>query len=146
MKTTENLSKALNQNVSELVLNDDIAKCSYETPLAEVISLLSQRNIGSVIIVDENKPIGIFTERDYLRKIAEHNLDLQTEVVGKYMTARPTCVQMNTKIMNVMALMRIGRFRHVIVIKDNGNLQSVISMKDVMDFLIDQYNESLKSF
>ncbi len=145
MKTNDNLSKAINQEVSNLVLNDDVATCSYDTPLSEVIGLLSQRNIGSIVIVDEKKPIGIFTERDFLRKIAEHDLDLDTEVVGKYMTARPTCVSSNAKILNVMALMRIGRFRHVIVTDSNGNLENVISMKDVMDYLIDNFNESLRA-
>lgn len=98
----------------------------------EAIHLLAEKRIGAVIVSDADATLlGILSERDVMRALAEAGAAAFDAPVSRYMTAKVTTCTRTTTIEEVMELMTDGRFRHLPVIED-GHLAGVISIGDVV--------------
>ena len=113
--------------------------CSENENIRNIIDILKEKNIGSIVIIDENNIVkGIFTERDYVRKVAMiENLDTKTALVKDYMTDKIITVTKDVSTDKLMSIMRLKRFRHIVIAGEEGQLIKVISIKDILDFLCD---------
>ena len=105
-----------------------VAKAAY---VADVVSEMAMRNIGAAVITDENGPVGIFTERDLLKRVAAKGLNPAKTTVAKAMTAKIDTVTPQDDLMEVAREMVKGNFRHITVV-DRGSLAGILSMKDVL--------------
>jgi len=103
----------------------------------EAISLMSQANIGSLVIQDGDQPCGIFTERDYLRKIA---------LKGRSSSNTPLCDVMSSPLITVptaetpeaaMEIMTTRRCRHLIVTEDE-KMVGIISLGDLVKHMLQE--------
>ncbi len=100
--------------------------------LADAVTCLSERRIGAVVVVDGSGTVlGIISERDVVRAVAEAGGEALKAPVSSRMTAKVvTCVP-TTSIDEIMGLMTEGKFRHVPVI-EGGRLAGIISIGDVV--------------
>ncbi|MBL7713886.1 MAG: CBS domain-containing protein [Bdellovibrionales bacterium] len=135
----------IQSTVADLNLITNIAQCGPDATIAEVRELLQGSKIGSIVITERKKVKGIFTERDYLMKIAGHETKKQGLLVSEFMTQNPKSVDLDTKITDVLELMIQGRFRHVVVNDKKGELAGVVSIRDLMEFLQATINDLEKS-
>lgn len=110
-----------------------------EQSVKEALRLLSQFNIGALVVLDENKALtGIFSERDVVRQLI-HEENLLTQPVSNLMTADVvTCVPQDD-LMSVANVMTERRFRHLPVVED-GALLGIISIGDVLKAQRDYYH------
>jgi len=96
---------------------------------------------GCVLISEDgtqNSPLlGIFTERDVLLKIVDHKRDPNSLPLREVMTAHPESLPQEASIAWVLNKMAIGGFRHVPVIDQDGHPLRVVSVRDVIEFLVD---------
>ena len=100
--------------------------------LKEVIDLLAARGIGAVVVADASLAVlGILSERDVVRVIAQSGAAALDEPVSRYMTPKVTTVTSNDTIDHVMETMTEGRFRHLPVVED-GRLTGIVSIGDVV--------------
>ncbi|HSD84843.1 MAG TPA: CBS domain-containing protein [Anaerolineae bacterium] len=110
----------------------------------EAVALLVEKHIGAVVVVDATgHPVGIVSERDVMRLIAQNENALQ-EPVNRVMTreviiARPTD---DTRV--VSKTMTVGRFRHLPVL-DHGELVGIISIGDVVKAQLDEYEGEIET-
>lgn len=110
--------------------------CSENTAIFNVVSIMREKKIGSVVILNEqNKLSGIFTERDYLMKIAEKNFDGKKLKVSEFMTPSPVFMKENETIESCIMKMQEGKFRHMIITDLNEEPVFVISQRDLLDYL-----------
>jgi CBS domain-containing protein len=108
--------------------------------LQEVVETLQERHIGCVLLVgDDGKLAGIFTERDLLNKVAGRRLDWQKERVADYMTPAPETLRPDDRIAWALNLMHIGGYRHVPLTDESGRPLGVVSVKDIVDFIVDLF-------
>jgi len=107
-----------------------------EEPAAEAIRRMLESNIGSVVVCEDNQPVGIFTERDVLR-LAGEGADFETTPVSKAMTARPLTINAGDTIIDAAQLMASRKLRHLPVVED-GNLVGMVSMRDVFGYLAER--------
>ena len=112
-----------------------VLACAPTTSLKEVLDAMREENIGCVVVVKDKKPVGIMTERDFLKKVTDQGIDLENTPVKDYMTDHPTTVKDDEDLMQVLNFMQLGSFRRVIVVNQDGTLKFVASMKDVIDYL-----------
>ena len=100
--------------------------------LADAATCLSERRIGAVVVVDGSGTVlGIISERDVVRAVAEAGGEALKAPVSSRMTAKVvTCVP-TTSLNEIMGLMTEGKFRHVPVI-EGGRLAGIISIGDVV--------------
>jgi CBS domain-containing protein len=106
-----------------------------ETPIFEVLELMTDKRVGAVIVLDGQTIVGVFSERDFVRRITQ-NRQLSLDVpVRELMTEGVFIVSPDMTIDECMALMTNQRIRHLPVLK-NGQMIGLISIGDVVKFLI----------
>lgn len=122
------------------LLNPKEAKIvSPDTLVEKAIDILKSDSGGSVIITDrDEKLLGIFTERDVLKKIAGNQKSLKEEI-SLYMTPNPIGVEMTSPLGYALQLMSEGGFRHVPVVDESKTVLGVLSMKDVVDEIVKSF-------
>jgi CBS domain-containing protein len=103
-----------------------------DATVAEAVKKMAEENIGSVVIVDENmKPIGIFTERDLLLKVCARGLDPEKVKLEEVMTPHPVTIKEFETAKRALEIMIHFGFRHLPIIDNEGRLVGIISIKDV---------------
>ena len=100
--------------------------------LADVVESLVDRNCGSLIVVDDDRMVGIITERDILRACASKRGFLEGLSVCDHMSADVVVGSPEDSINRVMQLMTDNRVRHLPIVAENGALAGMISIGDVV--------------
>jgi len=100
------------------------------------VLVMNHHHIGSVMVVDEGKLVGMFTERDVLQRIVAGGLDASIIRISQVMTQELTTITPATDVNEALELITTRRLRHLPVIED-GNLVGSISIGDIMRFLSD---------
>ena len=126
------------ETISQLPMQAHVEVVLPDTSVSDVVKLMCEKNIAAVIVFDNEKIEGIFTERDCLKKISNiENVD-SNKPIKDFMTPNPKTLKNTDSILRAVLLMRMGRFRHVVIVDENNKLTSVLSIKDVMDYLCDK--------
>ncbi len=107
------------------------------TIVYQAIEVMAQKNIGGLLICESGKLVGIFTERDYARKLILKGKSSKDTTIGELMTKNPFTVTPDSSIEECMQLMSNRRIRHLPVL-ENGELVGVISIGDVVRFIIEE--------
>lgn len=107
------------------------------TMVIRAIELMCEKNIGGLLIVDNEKLVGIFTERDYARKLILKGKSSKDTPIGELMTSNLITVSPDTSIEDCMRVMTGRKIRHLPVL-DNDKLVGLISIGDVVRFVIDE--------
>jgi CBS domain-containing protein len=110
---------------------------SPDSTVHDALVLMAGKNTGSVLVTENDKLVGIFTERDYARKVNLKGRSSNTTAIKEVMTANPFTVAMDTTIEQCMALMSSKKIRHLPVV-DGETLVGVISIGDVINFIIEE--------
>jgi len=105
------------------------------TLVAECARLMAAKRIGAVLVLDDGRITGIFTERDALDRVLACGLDPNGIKVAEVMTRSPVCVAPDTSVSAAMELVTTRRFRHLPVV-DQGRLVGVVSSGDLTRWLV----------
>jgi CBS domain-containing protein len=107
-----------------------------EMTLADAVGLMQAANIGALLVVDEHDhPVGIFTERDVLHKVAVQIEDLSAHTVAEFMTRNPDTLPADAPIAHALHLMAIHHYRHVPIVDEQGAALNIISFRDVVHYI-----------
>lgn len=98
------------------------------------VQKMVRSDIGSIVVVNGKKPVGIITERDILKKVVAKELSLDLNV-SKVMSKKLSTVGIDTSILEVSKLMNKKNFRRMIIVDKSGALKGIITSKDLMGFL-----------
>lgn len=122
----------------------DIWSVGPDDTVYEALTMMAEKNIGAVLVMDKGRLAGILSERDYARKVDLLGKKAADTPVGEIMTGRVLCVNPEQTMEECMALMTDKRVRHLPVI-EGGRVVGVISIGDVVksiishqEFLIEQ--------
>lgn len=109
-----------------------VAVADADTTLLEVASILAEKRIGALVIVDDDhRVIGIISERDIVRAIAASGESILHRPVSEVMTRNVVTCEESVTLEELMSLMTVRRFRHAPVV-ENGELVGVVSIGDVV--------------
>ena len=101
----------------------------------EALELMATKNIGSLVVLEQGNVAGIFTERDYARKVVLKGRSSRTTSIGELMITDVLYVGPDDSIEDCMALMTDKRLRHLPVM-ENGKLVGVVSIGDIVKVVI----------
>jgi CBS domain-containing protein len=107
------------------------------TTIYEALELMMEKNIGALLVSDHGKLVGIFSERDYARKVVLKGKASKDTTIQQAMTENPVTVTPDTSIDECMKLMTSRFIRHLPVLQD-ADLAGMISIGDVVKFIIDE--------
>lgn len=118
----------------------------HQAPVIDALKLMAKINIGALVVTQNNKAIGIMSERDYARKIALKGLSSLDTPVSDIMSSNLITVGPDSTLEECMSIMTQKHFRHLPVMKD-GHLLGVLSIGDLVkeqlkeqQFAIEQMN------
>ena len=100
------------------------------------LEVLAAYNIGALPVVDDGQVVGMFSERDYARKVALKGLSSAVTEIGEIMTAKVFCADIKDTVLDCMGLMSDKRIRHLPVL-DKGQLVGVLSIGDLVKVIIE---------
>ena len=107
----------------------------------QALILMSENNIGAIIIVDNNDfPIGIFSERDYARKIILKGKSSKDTLLDEVMTKELITITRDYKVDQCMEIMNEKRIRHLPVL-ENKKIIDIISIRDVLKIMMKEQKE-----
>jgi CBS domain-containing protein len=108
---------------------------SPATTVFDAIKLMAEKNIGSLLVMSGDSLAGVFTERDYSRKIALQGKSSRETLVGEVMSTRVLTVGMDDTVENCMRLMTENRIRHLPVLGQERVL-GIVSIGDLVNWII----------
>lgn len=110
---------------------NEVRSVSPRTTVFEALEVMAEHNVGAVLVLDMGKLVGVFSERDYARKVVLQGRASKDTLVSELMERGVFCVSSSDDINTCMAIMTLQKIRHLPVI-DEGGVIGVISIGDVV--------------
>lgn len=126
--------------IGELV-SKSVLSIGPSTTLREAARAMTERRVGSAVVMTEQGQPAIITERDLMRAVAA-SVDLDRTPVEEYMTPDAITASPSWDVFDAAERMREGGFRHLIVMNNNGTIAGVLSMRDLIGALLDQLSRA----
>ena len=109
-----------------------------QTTVSDAARLMATRNAGAVLVVQDERLVGIFTERDVVFRVIAKNLDPATTALEAVMTPSPRTLEPNRTYGHALLLMQENGFRRVPVVQD-GRLLGIVSSRNAMDPELEEF-------
>ena len=119
-----------------------IFSVTEQTSVYDSLEIMTEKNISALLIMDGDKLLGIFTERDYARKIVLQGKSSKETMIKEVMTADPFGVSLSDSIDKCMAMMTEKHIRHLPII-DGGEVKGMVSIGDVVKYIIADQKETI---
>ena len=133
------VEKSLEQDLVGVLAQRKHVIVKPSAPVGDVLGQLVGQKVGCAVVVDDDeRVVGIFSERDALLKLNADFAELKTHPVSEFMTAEPETLQAGAKIAFAVQRMDLGGYRHVPIVDNEGRLQGVISVRDILNHLTDR--------
>jgi CBS domain-containing protein len=117
--------------IKKIIEGQEIVTAAADTTVGDAAQLMRENHIGAVLVVNNGKLAGIFTERDALFRVVAEGLDVKTTLLAEVMTRNPQTVRPDQKFSVALQMMYGGKFRHVPVV-ENGLPVGIISARDAL--------------
>ncbi|MGH7858407.1 MAG: CBS domain-containing protein [Candidatus Binatia bacterium] len=111
--------------------------------VSEAVRQMQEHRIGCVLVTDGGRLAGIFTERDVLRDLVGKRLDPEVTPIDELMTPDPETLSLSAGIMFALNKMSLGGFRHVPLVDESHHPVGIVSVKDIVDYIVDFFPEVL---
>ena len=117
--------------INDLVKEQKVVSVQHDQTVLEAARLMNERNIGAVTVLRDGALVGIFSERDLLRRVVASGRSPGLTQVSEVMTANPRTVPPAEPVENCLFLMKEYGFRHLPV-SENGQVKGLVSLRDIL--------------
>lgn len=131
----------LDKTIGE-IMNTKVHTADANEILFDVTTRMAQHNIGAVVVTKDGEPVGIFSERDLLKRVSYRDISLHSCYVGEVMTPKVDSVTADETVDEVSEKMKRYRYRHLPVM-EGGKLSGIVSVRDLLLAYAAAYAESL---
>ena len=108
----------------------------------DALEIMVQKNIGSLVVYEDNQFVGVITERDYAQKVIVKGKHSHDTLVSEIMEATPASVKLDDSIERCMELMSDKHIRYLPVVAD-GHVVGLVSMGDVVRYIIEDQKDTI---
>lgn len=126
----------LSNKVSE-IMTTHLIKAPVSASIFEVMERMIAEDVGRIIITDDEVPVGIFTEKDVVKRVVNVGLDPRRESTKKVMTSPIRAVREETHIIEAFGKMYRGKYRHLLVRGRRGKIIGIISMRRILSLAVE---------
>jgi CBS domain-containing protein len=135
-----------NESITGDLLGESLDRLRIKKPICvspndiveDVIKGMGERNHGCVLVKDGEQLVGIFTERDVVRRVVG-KVDPKTATVAKVMTPDPEAVMFHDTLAVALNKMTVGGFRHVPLVDNQHRPVGVVSVKDIVHIIVEHF-------
>jgi len=130
--------------ISTIIADRPLFTASKATTVRAACRLMAEKRIGALLVVENNRIAGIFTERDALNKVLAGNLDPDSTPLAQVMVRDPQTIRADKPLAYALHFMADGGFRHVPVVGDDGAPVGMVSARDALGQDMVQLERDLK--
>ena len=134
METVNQLLKVKGGQIYSVAPTDSVLRA---------IEIMATRHVGALLVMSQDRLLGIISERDYARKVILKNRSSHDTPVGDIMTANPVTVSSDVTVHHCMEVMTEGRFRHLPVV-DKGRVAGILSIGDLVKAVIEDQSQKIE--
>jgi CBS domain-containing protein len=133
-------------SVSQVVRQKNTATWSIhpDATVYDALKMMSEKEIGALPVMQENKLLGLISERDYARKIVLVGRSSKDTKVREIMTSPPLTVTADCSVDEAMRTMTEHRVRHLPVVGAGGNLLDIVSIGDLVKWIISSHEKTIE--
>jgi CBS domain-containing protein len=122
------------------VMSTQLVTVEPSATVAEAATVMGERHVGSALVMDSGKFVGIFTERDIVRALSQH-FDAPGHQIADWMSRGPTTIRTGASVEEALDVMLSKGFRHLPV-EESGTVVGIVSIRDLSEAMAEQAEES----
>jgi CBS domain-containing protein len=122
----------LDNSVRSVMRRRSLLKAAPDISVADAARRMAKRNVGAIVLIENERLVGIFTERDIVFRVVARDLDPARTPVGAAMTPSPLTIDAAERFGHALFIMRDNGFRHLPV-TENGRLVGIVSARSALD-------------
>jgi signal-transduction protein with cAMP-binding, CBS, and nucleotidyltransferase domain len=126
----------LSNKVSE-IMTSKLTTAPAEASVFDVMQIMESEDVGRIIVMDDNVPIGIFTEKDVLKRVLNPGIDARRTAIRGVMTTPVRAVREETHIIEAFGKMYRGKYRHLLVRGRRGKIIGIVSMRRILNIAVE---------
>ncbi len=119
------------RTVRQIIEGQEPVIAPANTTISDAARLMKQRNVGALMVVDKDKLVGVFTERDGLFRVLAEGLSGDSTPLSAVMTANPQTIDPNAGFTHALQMMHDGGYRHLPVVEE-GCVIGIVSVRDAL--------------
>ena len=132
-----------------LHLAQEAPEVSAETSVMDAVRTMTTRRVGAIAVVTGGRIVGVFTERDLMRRVVFERRDPETTLLRSVMSSPVQTVSDSTSLTEAASLMRTHHIRHLVIVNDDGALLGMVGLRYLLYDLMDDLErkvDGLQSF
>src|SRR6185437_11856464 len=114
------------------IMTTQLTKAPVSASIFDVMQTMIAEDVGRIIVTDDEVPVGIFTEKDVVKRVVNAGLDPRKESIKKVMTSPIRAVREETHIVEAFGKMYKGKYRHLLVRGRRGKMVGIVSMRRIL--------------
>lgn len=134
-----------NAPISELIQSkgSNVWTVTPETMVFDAIQMMSDKNIGALVVTEDGRMVGVMSERDYTRKVVLKGKSSKSTPVREILSAKVESVTPETTVQECLKLMTSSRIRHLPVLR-NDELLGIVSIGDLVNWVIQAQSSTIQ--
>jgi signal-transduction protein with cAMP-binding, CBS, and nucleotidyltransferase domain len=126
----------LSNKVSE-IMTTTLTTAPVTSAIQEVLEMMVAVDVGRIIVTNKEVPVGIFTEKDVLKRVVNSNIDPGKSLIKEVMTSPIRAVREETHIIEAFGKMYRGKYRHLLVRGKRGKIVGIVSMRRILGIAVE---------
>ena len=126
----------LSNKVSE-IMTTNLTAASVTSSIQEAIEMMVAVDVGRIIVTNKEIPVGIFTEKDVMKRVVNKNIDPRKSPIKDVMTSPIRAVREETHIVEAFGKMYRGKYRHLLVRGRRGKIVGIVSMRRILGLAVE---------
>ncbi|HSE89081.1 MAG TPA: CBS domain-containing protein [Candidatus Binatia bacterium] len=126
----------LSNKVSE-IMTTNLTNASVASSIQEVLEMMVTADVGRIIVTNKEVPVGIFTEKDVMKRVVNNNSDPRKSTIKEVMTSPIRAVREETHIVEAFGKMYRGKYRHLLVRGRRGKIVGIVSMRRILGLAVE---------
>ena len=126
----------LSNKVSE-IMTTTLTTASVTSSIQQVLEMMVAADVGRIIVTNKEVPVGIFTEKDVLKRVVNSNIDPGKSLIKEVMTSPIRAVREETHIIEAFGKMYRGKYRHLLVRGKGGKIVGIVSMRRILGIAVE---------
>jgi CBS domain-containing protein len=126
----------LSNKVSE-IMTTHVTTGPASASVFQVIETMVAEDIGRIMITDNDVPVGVFTEKDVVKRVVNAGIDARNTAINKVMTTPVRAVREETHIIDALGRMYRGKYRHLLVRGRRGKVIGIVSMRRILNLAVE---------
>ena len=133
----------LTHSIGQLPILRPPVTCARNKTVREAIEIMQAEQTGFILVVENERLIGMFTERDLLNKVAGRDIDIDAVAIDDIMTPDPESLGGDYELVYAINQMSVGGYRHIPIVDAEGRPLNVVSARNIVDYLASLYPKTV---